>query len=272
MTTKLASIRFWNGNKSTPRQRYEAELTRQLLSRINPCLNLEIDHSDRLTAQAEADIFQEGKDLLVTVAGNPKFDGVEKRIISTPIAFGILGCRIPIYRRDQRDHILARSRTPFNQASIALPADWADVAIFQSNGCTVVPQTSLEACFEQVACGRADYLCLGANEVQAVFEAFGKAHPDLMIATDQVLYYPMPLQFYCHPDASTLQAQLTAALSEHQRAGDLFALFERHFGPQISALGLSRRRIHLMQNPYVKNQSSLTKMLSPLLQMAQPAR
>ena len=189
MNTQPARIRFWNGNKSAPRRRYEAELTQQLLSQIDPGIALEVDHSDRLTAQAEAAIFSEGFDLLITVAGNPKFDGVEKHIIASPIAFGILGCRIPVYRRDQRARILAKSDTPFKAATIALPADWADVPIFQANDYPVVTQASLEACFEQVACGAVDYLCLGANEVQAVFEDYGQSHPELVIATGQVLYY-----------------------------------------------------------------------------------
>ena len=265
MNTQPARIRFWNGNKSAPRRRYEAELTQQLLSQIDPGIALEVDHSDRLTAQAEAAIFSEGFDLLITVAGNPKFDGVEKHIIASPIAFGILGCRIPVYRRDQRARILAKSDTPFKAATIALPADWADVPIFQANDYPVVTQASLEACFEQVACGAVDYLCLGANEVQAVFEDYGQSHPELVVATGQVLYYPMPLQFYCHPDALTLQARLTAALNQYQRAGALRTLFERHFGPQVSALALSQRAVHRLRNPFLSDGSSLTETLSPLL-------
>ena len=75
MNARPKQIRFWNGNKSQPRQHYEAELVRQLLSQIDPSINLEIDHSDRLTVQGEAEIFNEGFDLLITVAGNPKFEG-----------------------------------------------------------------------------------------------------------------------------------------------------------------------------------------------------
>ena len=271
MSTKPAPIRFWNGNKSAPRRCYEAELTQQLLSWIDPGIVLEVDHNDRLTAQAETDIFDEGFDLLITVAGNPKFDGVEKRVISSPIAFGILGCRIPIYRRDQRARILAKSDTPFKAASIALPADWADVPIFQANDYPVVTQASLEACFEQVACGAVDYLCLGANEVQAVFEDYGHPFPELMIATEQVLYYPMPLQFYCHPQAIALQAQLTKTLNEYQRAGALRTLFEQHFGPQVSALALAQRAVHRLHNPFLSDGSSLSETLSPLLRTPDPA-
>ena len=269
MSSKPAHIRFWNGNKSAPRRRYEADLTQQLLSLIDPNMVLQVDHSDRLTAQAEADIFDEGFDLLVTVAGNPKFDAVQKRIISCPIAFGILGCRIPIYRRDQHARIHATTATPFKAATIALPADWADVPILQANGYRVATQPSLEACFEQVACGAVDYLCLGANEVQAIFEDFGKPFPELVIATGQVLYYPMPLQFYCHPKALVLQAQLTAALNEHQRAGGLLNLFEQHFGAQLYALDLAKREVHRLRNPFLGDGSSLAEMLSPLLGTAQ---
>ena len=271
MSHKPASIRFWNGNKSAPRKRYEAELAQQLLSRVDPDIVLKVDHSDRMTARAEADIFDEGFDLLITVAGNPKFDGVEKRIISWPIAFGVLGCRIPVCRHDQRERILARSDTPFKTATIALPADWADVPIFQANGFPVAAQTSLEACFEQVACGAADYLCLGANEVQAVLEDYGKPYPDLGIATGQVLHYPMPLQFYCHPKARDLQAQLTAVLDEYQCSGGLFTLFERHFGAQVAALDLQQCQVHPLRNPLLRNGSRLAESLSPLLGTPNPA-
>jgi len=271
MNARPKQIRFWNGNKSQPRQHYEAELVRQLLSQIDPSINLEIDHSDRLTVQGEAEIFNEGFDLLITVAGNPKFEGIEKRIITSPLAFGILGCRIPIYRRDQHSWFQTNRNAPFKQATIGLPADWADVPIFHANGYHVATQAHLSACFEQVARGAADYLCLGANEVRAVFDDYGKPFPELMIATDDVLYYPMPLQFYCHGQAKALQAQLNVALNEHQRSGNLSALFEQHFSAQIFALGLPHRRIHRLHNPCLKDQPSLNEALSPLLLKPAPA-
>ena len=97
------------------------------------------------------------------------------------------------------------------------------------------------------------------TRLRAVFDDYGKPFPELMIATDDVLYYPMPLQFYCHGQAKALQAQLNVALNEHQRSGNLSALFEQHFSAQIFALGLPHRRIHRLHNPCLKDQPSLNE-------------
>lgn len=265
MKPSLSSIRFWNGNKSGPRQKYETELVQQLLTALDREATLTIDDSDRQAASAEAGIFNEGFDLLITVASNPKFEGIEKLIIAQPLAFGILGCRIPIYRRDQQARFQTHQSDPFQHASIGLPSDWADVPIFQTNEYQVVTRANLQDCFEQVAIGAVDYLCLGANEVSKVFEDYRERFPELMIDTEHVLYYPMPLQFYCHPKANVLHQKLSEALDRHARTGRLSALFEDHFGAAIKNLTLPTRHIHRLSNPMLMDQSNLTDAMSPLL-------
>ena len=265
MKPSLSSIRFWNGNKSGPRQKYETDLVQQLLTAIDRRATLTIDDSDRQAPSAEAGIFKEGFDLLITVAGNPKFEGIEQLIIAQPLAFGILGCRIPIYRRDQQARFQTHPSNPFKHASIGLPSDWADVPIFQANEYQVVTQENLKDCFEQVAIGAVDYLCLGANEVSKVFKDYGELFPELKIDTEHVLYYPMPLQFYCDPQAQVLHQKLSEALDRHARTGRLSALFAHHFGAAITHLTLPTRRIHRLTNPMLLDQTNLTDPISPLL-------
>ena len=66
---KIASINFWNGNKSHPRQSFETELLQAILIETEAQygeFRLNIDNTDYPDAKDEGHIFDNGADILVT--------------------------------------------------------------------------------------------------------------------------------------------------------------------------------------------------------------
>ena len=97
-------INFWNGNKSPARQAYELELLQTILNTQSLPANLITnDVTNYPNAEDEGDIFNQGADLLVTVAGNKKFDGKASIKLKQPLCRGLLGYRILIIRQQDKN-------------------------------------------------------------------------------------------------------------------------------------------------------------------------
>lgn len=262
-------VKYWNGNKSEIRQHYERALLHALLDLPIPAQQYRIttDNTPRETIEDEANIFDEGFDVLVTTAGNPKFRNRPKHIVADPVDFGILGARIAVYRKDKESDFFEISKTSYRQAKIAQPWDWADVPIYESNAFALVKAPSLEACFTWVSTGKADYLALGANEVMSLFEKLDGDASGLKVDPHAVIYYPMPLQIYCHPASSTLALTLTQRLKKFRESGQLKRLFQSYYQAEINRVNLQNRRVITLSNPNLDHESNLEAYISPLVNL-----
>jgi hypothetical protein len=258
-------VKYWNGNKSEIRQHYEHALLSALLEPqpMTQQYRITTDQSPRETIEDEANIFNEGFDVLVTTAGNPKFRNRPKCIVADPVDYGILGARIAVYKKDKASDFLGASITSYQQAKIAQPWDWADVPIYESNAFALTTAPSLEACFTWVSTGQADYLALGANEVMSLFEQFNGAAAGLMVDPHAVIYYPMPLQIYCHPTRGALALTLTKRLQTMTEDGQLKNLFKSFYGAEINRINLQNRGIIALNNPNLDGDSVLKTYISP---------
>jgi len=95
----MQSIYFWNGNKSPARQFYETALLQACLKATDNeygSVEVRIDNTDYPCADDEANIFLNGADILVTVAGNVKFINKQKLVIPHPLTKGLLGYPFPL--------------------------------------------------------------------------------------------------------------------------------------------------------------------------------
>lgn len=266
-TMSLKWIKHWNGNKSGIRQGYEEALLKALIdsSSLSDRYRVTTDNSPRRTIADEANIFNAGFDVLITTAGNPKFKNIAKLIISEPVDFGILGARIAVYRKDNAADFLKASKAAYRIATIAQPHDWSDVPIYKANRFQLLKVSNLEACFSAVESGDADYLALGANEVVSLVKQYAANASTLKIDSQSVIYYPMPLQIYCHPDQKTLALTLRGQLQSFIENGRLRQLFRSFYGPAIAQMNLQERQVIFLSNPSLDQAPDLRQYLSPLI-------
>lgn len=246
-------LHFWNGNKSPARQEHELQVLQAALGHDYTIRN---DTTDYPSAEDEGRIFQQGADLLVTVAGNPKFAPGSFRPIPIPLARGLLGCRILIIRQQDQAAFSRMTQDEITGLKAGIPMTWADAGLMRHNRYGVLEKGTLETIFTDLKEGLCDYVSLGANEIQQIFAQYQLSLGGLAIEQNLMLFYPMPLLFYVTPDNPQLADLLQARLAHLQREGELTALFDRHYGQTLATLRLASRRVFNLQNPLLDGTSS----------------
>jgi ABC-type amino acid transport substrate-binding protein len=244
------TINFWNGNKSSARQDYELALLQMLLNLSSlQKINIVNDTTDYPKAEDESNVFDH-TDILVTVAGNKKFHKKSFIKVDKPLCKGLLGQRVLIIR--QQDQAQFNNITPrdLKEKVAGIPATWVDADLFRSNDYNVLEQGSLCDMFQMLKQGKCDYISLGANEVQGVFDELGTVG-ELAIETSLLLYYPFPLIFYIHPAKKELAKNIESALQQAQQTDFLDQLFNQHYGDVMSALNIKKRHLLILKNPNV---------------------
>ncbi|NDV61610.1 amino acid ABC transporter substrate-binding protein [Puniceicoccales bacterium CK1056] len=245
-------IDFWNGNKSESRQGYELELLEACLcaSEVNGSYELRIDNTDYPLAEDEGNIFRNGADILVTVAGNVKFRNREKIVISRPLAKGLLGYRLLIVRSEDADRFKGiKEMRELQELSIGIPETWADADLFRSNQFSVVEKGSFEELFHRLKGREFDYTALGANEIESAFNEHAQPLGGLQIEPSLMIYYSFPLVFYVHPDKRQLAERVESGLQALIDSGEFDDLFAKYHGDIVERLNLKNRRTFTLQNP-----------------------
>ncbi|WP_371195126.1 hypothetical protein [Glaciecola sp. SC05] len=246
-------IHFWNGNKTSVRREYEKQLLSICLQEAGMLdANIIVDETDYPRAEDEGNIFSGPCDVLVSVAGNQKFEGKPVRVIELPLCHGILGHRLLIISQQQSQHFATINTVDQLQSlTIGIPATWADADLFRHNGFKVFEKGSLEDIFERLLKQECDYVALGANEIEAIFNQYKLADLGLMIEPHILVYYPLPLVFYVHPEQIQLAAAIESGLKKMISSGMLRLLFERYHPNLVNRLALGKRNKFTLHNPHL---------------------
>lgn len=258
-------IRFWNGNKSSNRQSHELEVLEEALffSGIETSqTHIISDNTDYPNADDEGSIFDNGFDVLVTVAGNQKFESKAFIPIELPIAKGILGYRILITRPEITDRLATHvDKLPcvMKQLIAGIPDTWADADLFRFNNLKVLEHGDLLDILQAITTKQCDYLSLGANEVESIHHSRPKSVTNLVIESNTVLYYPFPLVFYVHPEQPDLAGRIETGLKNLMRNGRLDELLNKHYGEFVESLDIRSRKVIHLQNPILPQSMAFCK-------------
>jgi ABC-type amino acid transport substrate-binding protein len=249
----MQDVYFWNGNKSPARQSYETALLQACLQATNKeyaAAQVRIDNTDYALAEDEGNIFATGADILVTVAGNVKFDHKQKIVINQPLAKGLLGYRL-IIARDASLGTFNGLKTPKELQALAagIPLTWADAELFRHNNYTVIEKGGLDDLFVSLKNGTFDYVTLGVNEIEQIFQQQAVPLGGLSIEPSLMIYYPFPLVFYVNPDKSVLAERITTGLKTIINNGVFEKLFTEHYGQVVQQHNLHQRRVFNLTNP-----------------------
>src|SRR6056297_3392391 len=256
----LTRVDFWNGNRSAARQVYEREVLEAVLAATEDEMGpWQIAETlDDYPGDEESRVFS-GKrhDLFVTIAGNRKFEDGDMIVIPHPTTRNLLGYRIPVIREQDADAFAAVSTEAELQVlRHGIPATWSDAEIFRRNGYTVVEEGSFDDIFQRLEDGLIDYSAFGANEVLGVFENRASKHVGLTIDDHLLLFYPFPLVFYVSPDLPELASRIESGMRKIAASGRLDQIFNRHYGDIVERLGLDRRTLFILENPFVPSRFS----------------
>lgn len=240
-------ISFWNGNKSFARQQYEYQLFDCLLADTDIAEPIHNDLTDRETAQSEGAVFENGTDALVTVAGNRKFLDKPFIELKQPLCRGLLGWRLLVVARENVDAFNGLSLEQLKLKKVGVPATWVDAELFRANGFDVLEQGSLDDMLNWVAKGRVDFITLGANEAHDILAQNTQVGIHLAVEPSLALYYPFPLVFYLHQDATDLaQCLMQEWRKKNAQVGQLF---QAHYGDGLTQAALPTREVLKLTNP-----------------------
>ncbi|MFT6953870.1 MAG: hypothetical protein ACJARM_001181 [Glaciecola sp.] len=253
MIIQEKKVHFWNGNKSPTRRAYEKQLLSLCLKEAGVMdADIVVDETDYPNAEDEGNIFSNGCDVLVSVAGNQKFLGKPATIIEIPVCRGVLGHRLLVIPQRHAERFAnLNSVQQLQEMNIGIPATWADADLFRYNGFNVLEKGCLDDLFIRLLDQEFDYVALGANEIESIFEEFRGAKTGLLLEKNLLIYYPLPLVFYVHPHRIDLISLIESGLTKAISNGKHKSLFEIHHPNLIDRLALRTRLTFRLTNPYL---------------------
>ncbi len=190
---------------------------------------------------------------------NVYFSDVGHRVIDEgmipipyPVDKGLLGYRIClIVAREQAKIDRIQTLEQLRSLTVGQGRGWGDVKIYEHNRIPIDSTSSYDSLFAMLARGRFDLFPRGATEVQREMAAYGPRHPELAIDRHLVIRYPFPQFFYVSKSAPHLAARLKDGFEQMIRDGSFDALFNSYFGQELRELGLDRRAIIDLENPFL---------------------
>lgn len=186
-----------------------------------------------------------------------KFSATDERMtkmgfVPFPVDRGIVGYRVFFVSPAAKDRLKrVESLDHLKEFTMGQGAGWLDTDILKYNGFNVIMGSSYEGLFEMVSRGRVDLFPRGANELLNEFESH-KTIKNLLYDNSIVLYYPLPRFFFSTKTNTKALKRIEEGLITAYQDGSLIKLWEKHYGPSIEFVGLEKRKIFKIDNPFIK--------------------
>ena len=174
----------------------------------------------------------------------------EFQAIYIPIYRGLMGMRLAIVKRENRDifsHVPSvNDLKKFNAGQGKL---WADSNILAHNNIPVVRELKYSNLFRMLEADRFDYFPRGLHEPWSEVEA--NKQLDLIVEPNIVLWYQAPFYFFVNKNNPALASHLTTQLNAMIASGEYLDLFNNDPEVKRSVVqaNLSARQIIKLKNP-----------------------
>jgi hypothetical protein len=176
--------------------------------------------------------------------------------IPIPVDGGLLGFRVCLVKPEALPHFdgvgdldsLRDSGIRLGQGS-----HWPDTPILQANGLTVVTHPRYEILFGMLRNERFECYARGVSEV--LYDIEFNRITDLVIEPNILLAYPMPSYLFVAPDDYLTAHRLQLGLERAIVDGSFARYLKTHFSRAVSELGLDRRQVITLENPYLSEDS-----------------
>lgn len=177
--------------------------------------------------------------------------------VRIPIYFGLGGYRLLLIHQQQQARFAAlRTGAQWRALQFAQVHDWMDTKLLRQHGWQVQGVSQYANLFPLLLKQRVDAVPRGVLEISdeaAQWQAQG-----LVIEQHWLLKYPSAEYFFVSQQNPVLAAALEQGVRQMQQDGSLQRLFDRHFAEKLAALGLDRRRVLTIQNPYLPTRPAAT--------------
>lgn len=176
--------------------------------------------------------------------------------IPVPVDGGLLGFRVCLImpeNQGQFEQIGSLQDLRESGISIGQGAHWPDTQILEANGIPVITHTRYEILFGMLRNKRFDCFARGINEV--LYDQEVQGGDDLVIEPHLLLAYPMPSYLFTAPEDSQTARRLRLGLERAIQDGSFSEYLDTWYGRPVAELGLNRRTIITLENPYLSDES-----------------
>lgn len=176
--------------------------------------------------------------------------------IPIPVDGGLLGFRVCLVKPESLPRFEGVTDLDSIRESgirIGQGAHWPDTPILEANGLTVVTHPRYEILFGMLRNERFDCYARGVSEV--LYDIEFNRITDLVIEPNILLAYAMPSYLFVAPEDYLTAHRLQLGLERAIVDGSFARYLKTHFARAVSELGLDRRRVITMENPYLSEDS-----------------
>lgn len=178
------------------------------------------------------------------------------KAIPVPVDGGLLGFRVCLVLPEQLrlfEGVSSLEDIRKRDIRIGQGAHWPDTPILEANGIAVITHTRYEILFGMLRNKRFDCYARGVSEV--LFDLEHNKADDLVIEPNILLAYAMPSYLFVSPDDHETAQRLQVGLERAIMDGSFALYLKNWFGKAVSALGLDRRSVITLENPYLSEDS-----------------
>ncbi|MGJ8694223.1 MAG: hypothetical protein ACSHW0_17275 [Thalassotalea sp.] len=168
-----------------------------------------------------------------------------------PIDRGIVGYRVAIISKDlSTDKIGApTSINDLKKLTNAQGDEWLDAKILNKHNIPVFTVKDHNRIFELLSAGRVDLFFRGIHEWQDELIQYNNG--ELVLEQNFAIYYPLPRFFYTAKGNVLNAKRVKLGLERAFNNGDFQRLWESYYLASVKATQLSKRKIIILENPYI---------------------
>jgi len=200
------------------------------------------------------DLESGGGRITFAVLGPAHDIGRRLRPILIPVDKGLVGYRLLLVRRtDQPRFGAVREERDLKRFSFGQNFIWDDVEIMRANGLTVETGEDFDGLFQMLNRSRFDAFPRGIGEIGREFAEYSPQYPGLEIEKDLLIHYPLPIYFWFSrsPAGEKLADRLEEGLRSMIADGVYDFIFWKYNRTALQGLGLARRRVLNLDNPFL---------------------
>jgi len=176
--------------------------------------------------------------------------------IRIPILQGILGYRVLLVHKSNQNAFskIETLEQLKNRYMAGFGEHWADMAILDSNNIPVMGVAKYELLFAMLNAKRFDYFPRGINEAWIEVEKYKYQYKDMVVAPNIAFYYPYYVYFFVSKNNLELAYRVEKGLRIALKDGSFKTLFLKYHQDLVDIATLNKRRIFLLNNPFLPNE------------------
>lgn len=176
--------------------------------------------------------------------------------IPIPVDGGLLGFRVCVVLPESLplfEGIRTIEDLRARDIRIGQGSHWPDTPVLEANGISVITHSRFEILFGMLRNERFECFARGVSEV--LYDLEIEQDPELVIEPNLLLAYPMPSYLFVSPDDQETAHRLQLGMERAIHDGSFAEFLRDYYGRAVQALGLDRRAVIALENPYLSDES-----------------